>query len=73
MGIPKQNVMTVKEIANLIANDLNRPFDGLLINRIMRLIIVEYNKIVKEQLNKSNRYDEAYRTKYFVTSFTESA
>lgn len=61
--------MTIKEIANIIADGLNRPVDGLLINRLKELIILQYNDLISEQIQKY-RYDNLFRTKYIVDSFT---
>ncbi len=62
--------MTIQEIANIIADELNRPFDGFLITRIKKLIILEYNGLIAEQLNKISRYESAYKTQYAVSSLS---
>lgn len=63
--------MTLKEIANIEADRLNRPFDGFLINRIMRLLMVEYNRLVKEKMDKEKGMNPFYRSSYKIESFTE--
>lgn len=62
--------MTIKEIANIIADEYNRPVDGLLIERIKRYIVVEYNLLMKQQIDKY-RYDFQFRTQYIVKSLTK--
>lgn len=62
--------MTIKEIANIIADGMDRPFDGLLIERIKRLIILTYNDLMREQIDKY-RYDNSFRIFYKVTDLIQ--
>jgi hypothetical protein len=59
--------MTIKEIANIIADGLDRPVDGFLIERLKRLIILTYNELVREQVDKY-KYDSTFRIFYVVNS-----
>ena len=61
--------MTLKTIANLVADGLDRPFDGFFINRIILLLVAEYNVLVKEELNKDTSGSTEYRVKYLVEGF----
>lgn len=60
--------MTLTEIATIIDDGLNRPFDPLLLERVKRLVVLEYNTFIVEQVDKYG-YQGFYKMPYVVNSF----
>lgn len=56
---------TTREIISTITDNLNRPFDTMLYERIRLLVIAEANKLIRQQIQK-NGFDSAYIQRYTI-------
>ena len=58
-------MFTTKEIISSVTDNLNRPYDTILYNRIRLLVFAEANKLIRQQISKYG-FDANYTQEYII-------